>query len=96
MTGETMRRGALATMAAGNITATIVPFPSRQAQAQARAQREALRILRALPYRYRRPWVRMGERMVNGMPTPNASALFHIECDIADFDAGLRSPGVAS
>ena len=59
----------------GAIDATIIPFPSQQAQSTAQAQRRALSILREMPKRYRKPWVRMGERMVNGMPTEEAKAL---------------------
>ena len=82
--------------AAGAIAATIIPFPSRQAEEQAQLQRRVLSILRRLPPQYRRPWVRMGERMVNGMPTDVAGKLFYTECEIADTDAGFGITGVAS
>ena len=83
-------------VAAGAITATIIPFPAAALLTQEERQREALRILRALPERYRRPWVTMGERLVNGMPMTMAKALCDIECELADLAAGFVNPGAAS
>ena len=96
MTSDTTRRRLLRGVAACGITSTIIPFPAAVPLAQEQAQREAVRILRALPKRYRLPWVTMGERLADGMPPTMAKALCNIERDLADLAAGFENPGVAS
>ena len=48
------------------------------------------------PKRYREPWLRLGARLANGMPTALAKALCDIECRLADLAAAFGNPGVAS
>ena len=73
----------------GTTAVTIIPFPSQQAQEQAQFQRQVLSMLRRLPKRHGVAWLKMGKRLVHGMPMELASELFHIECDIADHDANI-------
>ena len=99
MTDDTTRLCVLPGVAADAITATIIPFPAAALLAQEQAQREEakfLRVFRALPKRYRLPFVRMLQRMANGMPTAMAQALCDVECKVADLAAGFVNPGAAS
>ncbi len=51
-------------------------------------QREVRRILREMPPQYHPAWLRMGARLLNGVPTARAGNLFRIECAKVDYHTG--------